>query len=130
MAKYMLLLKGDTTRMGDRDLSPEEIQAIIRKYIAWSTELEERGHWLASDKLRTEPARALTAAADGVRVMDGPFSEAKEVVAGYFMIEARDMDEAEAIARGCPHLGFGGAIEIREVESRPGEHAPDRERPA
>ena len=53
------------------------------------------------------------------RVTDGPYSETKEVVGGYFTIEARDYEAALAECRDCPHLEYGGTIEVREVEPVP-----------
>lgn len=49
-----------------------------------------------------------------VQVIDGPYTESKEIVSGYFLIEARDRREAVALARRCPHLAIG-SIEVREV---------------
>lgn len=48
------------------------------------------------------------------RVLDGPFAEAKEVIAGYFVIEAPDIDSAVAIAARCPNAEFG-SVEVREI---------------
>ena len=48
-----------------------------------------------------------------VSVVDGPYSEAKEILGGYFAIEAADYDEAVAISRDCPHLKYGERIELR-----------------
>lgn len=126
MATFMLLLKGDTTRATDEPLSPAQVQAIIEKYVEWSTRIEADGHYVASDKLRAEPIRTLEHVDGSVRVMDGPYSEAKEVVAGYFVIEADDLEQAEVIARGCPHLSFGGVIQIREIEPRVREEMEQR----
>jgi hypothetical protein len=49
-----------------------------------------------------------------LRVLDGPFAETKEVVSGYFVIEAKDRREAVALAKKCPHLAIG-AIEVRQI---------------
>jgi hypothetical protein len=52
---------------------------------------------------------------DGTRrVLDGPFAESKEVIAGYFIIEAPDLDTAVKIASGCPNAEFG-SVEVREI---------------
>ena len=52
---------------------------------------------------------------EGVRrVLDGPFAESKEVIAGYFLIEAADIDTAVAIAEQCPNAEFG-SVEVREI---------------
>ncbi len=48
------------------------------------------------------------------RVLDGPFAESKEVIAGYFLIEAPDVAAAVAIARRCPNAEFG-SVEVREI---------------
>jgi hypothetical protein len=48
------------------------------------------------------------------RVLDGPFAEAKEVIAGYFVIEAPDLESAVAIAARCPNAEFG-SVEVREI---------------
>jgi hypothetical protein len=48
------------------------------------------------------------------RVLDGPFAESKEVIAGYFVIEAPDLDEAVRIAARCPNAAFG-SVEVREI---------------
>jgi hypothetical protein len=50
-------------------------------------------------------------------VIDGPFTEATEVIGGYFVISAADYAEAIEISRDCPHLRYGGRIELREIES-------------
>ncbi len=52
----------------------------------------------------------------GHRATDGPFAEAKEVIGGIFTIDADSYDEAVEISKDCPHLKYGGWIEVREVE--------------
>ena len=52
---------------------------------------------------------------DGSLVVDGPFAESKEAIGGYFLITVVDLDEAVAIARRCPGLKYGAAVEIRPV---------------
>jgi hypothetical protein len=47
-------------------------------------------------------------------VTDGPYTETKEVIGGYFVIEAADLDEAVRIAEGCPAAAYGG-VEVRQV---------------
>jgi hypothetical protein len=59
----------------------------------------------------------MRAGAGQVRVTDGPFSEAKEVLGGYFLITAASYDEAVRRAGDCPHLEYGGTIEVRQVDA-------------
>lgn len=115
MSKFMLLLHDDPQDAASA--SPEEIQAVISEYVAWRETIEARGQLVGSEKLADEGGRDLSLVDGRVRVVDGPFSEAKEVVGGFFMIEAADYGEAVALASDCPHLKYGRRIELRQVEA-------------
>ncbi len=114
MAEFMLLLHENP--QGFAQLSPQEIQNVIGEYGAWRERIAGEGRLAGGNKLRDEGGRWLTGDNGDVRVVDGPFSEAKEVIGGYFMIKAADYDEAVEISRGCPHLRYGGRIELREID--------------
>ncbi len=114
MAKYLLLLHEAPDTFSD--ISPEQIQSIIAEYVAWREGLVARKIFIASEKLKDEGGKHLSGNGKDVRVVDGPFSEAKEVLGGFFMIEAADYDSAVNISRDCPHLKYGGRIELREVD--------------
>lgn len=108
MSDFVLLLRG-----GDfQKYSPEEMQAIVEKYIKWGDQLREQGRYKGGNELK-ETGRILSRRDD--RVLDGPFAETKESVGGFFVIEASDYEEAVRIAKDCPHLLFGGEVELREV---------------
>lgn len=113
MAQFLVLPR-DT---GDafRDLSPSEIQEIIQRYVAWGEKLKASGHYLAGAKLRDGEGRVLKGNGSAAVVTDGPYSETKEVIGGYWLIEAKDYDEATALAKRCPHLEFG-TLEVRATE--------------
>ena len=108
MAQYMLLLRGGEFKQ----YSPEEMQKIVENYIAWGDRLRAEGRHRGGEQLK-EGGRILSA--KGAKVVDGPFTETKEVVGGYFTIAAESFEQAAAISRGCPHLTYGGTIEIREI---------------
>ena len=114
MPKFMLLMR--FTPADEVDLAPEEMQRIIERYRAWSQELIAQGHLLGGDKLCNEGGRHLRVHNDKIMATDGPYSEAKEVVGGFFMIEADDYGAAEAIAQTCPHLRGRQWIEVRQVD--------------
>lgn len=114
MAEYMLFLYDSPTDFSH--LSPEEMQAIIAKYQAWGDDLEARGKLLGSDKLADGEGRVLRSSGGSVRVTDGPFSETKEILGGYFKIQADSYEEAVAIAETCPHLEFDGMVEVRRTD--------------
>jgi hypothetical protein len=114
MPKYMLILHDDMAALSK--ISPDEMQRVITKYMQWSEKMGAAGHLRGGDKLREEGGKHLTAKGGKFVVRDGPFAEAKEVVGGYFLIEAKDYAEATALCTDCPHLGLGGRIELREIE--------------
>lgn len=114
MAQFLLMLYEDPKEFAD--LSPDQMQAVIEEYTAWRRRLEERGRYVASQKLADEGGRRVSLVEGEVRVVDGPYAEAKEVIGGFFLIEAADYDEAIAVSRDCPHLEYGERIDIRQVD--------------
>ncbi len=114
MAHYMMLLHHATDNQPE--LSPEEIQAVIAQYREWSERMGAAGKLVGGDKLAADAGRVLRKNDDKVAVVDGPYSETKEIVGGYFIIDATDYDDAVELAGSCPHLGFGGTIELRAVD--------------
>jgi len=117
MANYMFLLYDNPEAWAD--ISPEEMQRAIEKYNGWAAGLSSQGKLVGSEKLKDGEGRVLERKGEKTRVLDGPYSETKEIVGGYFTISAADYDEAVAIAEGCPHLEYGGMVEIRAVDVIP-----------
>lgn len=117
MAKFMLLLYETPNEF--RGMSPEEIQRVIEKYSAWSGKLAAAGKLLGGEKLKEEGGRHLSQQKGKLAVVDGPYSETKEVIGGYFIVEAKDYHEAVQLVSDCPHLAHG-RIEIREVDPMAG----------
>ena len=113
MAKFMILLYDDPAKW--RDVSPEEMQQAIAKYMAWKQRLQNKGILLGSDKLQDNQGRVLRKSGNQIRVSDGPYAESKEVFGGYFAIDVNDYNAAVAECNDCPHLDYGGTIEVREV---------------
>jgi hypothetical protein len=70
----------------------------------------------AGDKLTDEPGKVVRRRDGQVRVTDGPYSETKEVLDGYYIIEAASYDQAIERSWDCPHLEYGGTIEVRQVD--------------
>lgn len=109
----MLLLHESSTL--NPSISPGEMEAIIKRYKAWSAGLAARGRLRGGNKLQDGTGRVMRGSGGRLTVIDGPFAESKELVAGYFQIEAADYAEAVKLASDCPHLDFG-SIEVREIE--------------
>jgi len=96
-------------------IGPDEIQAIIQRYIDWRARVEAAGHAVMGHKLRDGEGRVLTAKNGRLSVTDGPYAEAREVVGGLFVVDAAGYDEIQALCADHPHLEFG-SIEIREIQ--------------
>jgi hypothetical protein len=115
MPKYMLLLHDDPSAFSA--LSPAEIQKVIERYVAWGTRLRQAGIITDSAKLTDEPGRVMRGRGGDMRVTDGPYSESKEMLGGYFTVVADTYEHAAERAADCPHLDYGGTIEIRQVDA-------------
>jgi hypothetical protein len=113
MPQYMLLLHENPAAFAD--VTPNQMQAIIDKYKAWATKLAQAGRLAGSNKLHDTTGRSMKTVNGKIVVTDGPYTEASEVIGGYFMISAESYDEAVKLSEGCPHIEYG-VVEIREIE--------------
>jgi hypothetical protein len=111
MAKFLFLLRDDPTPF--LAFSPAEMAAAIGEYKAWAQGLADK--LLSSDKLADEPGRIVTSDGKALQVKDGPYAETKELIGGYFIVQAQDYDEAVAIAKTCPQVKHAGSIEVRQI---------------
>jgi len=97
-------------------LSPEQISAVTREYTDWGDRLRGEGRLKGGEKLTFDAGRVMRSAGGRIAVIDGPFAESKELLGGFFVIAARDYDEACDIAESCPHFKYGGGIEVRQID--------------
>jgi hypothetical protein len=104
---HLLLFRGTNWH---RDLAPEEIQRIMGDWTAWFEGLHQKGMIIAASPLERE-GHIVT----GDAHTDGPFTESKESIGGFFMLKTESMDEALVIARMCPALPYGLKVEVRPV---------------
>ena len=91
------------------------MQAIVAKYMAWRQKMGDAGRIAGGHKLQDGTGRVIR----GGVVTDGPYTEAKEVIGGIFVINASSYEDAVEVARTCPHCEFG-TVEVRETEVVPG----------
>ncbi len=91
--------------------TPEEIQVEIKKWQDWIGGIAAQGKLKSTDALGY---MGKTLHSDG-NVTDGPYAELKEVVGGYLICSSETIDEALALANGCPILEVGGKVEVRDV---------------
>ena len=108
MSQFVLMLRD--SGMFPENISPEEIQQIIERYSQWKERVRGTGQ-----KLFDGEGRVVVRKDGGVAITDGPYVESKEVIGGYFIVEADDYDAMLKLVEDCPHLDFG-SIEIRRIE--------------
>jgi hypothetical protein len=113
MAKFLLLPYEHPGAF--TDLSPADMQRIVERYVAWTDRLRAAGQLERSAKLRDGEGRVLQGAGRKLKVTDGPYAETKEVVGGFWVIEAADYDAAVRLCADHPHLEFG-TLSIRALE--------------
>jgi hypothetical protein len=108
MSEFLYLYRG-----GERPNSPDAAQKVMQKWVEWMKDLGARGH-LKDGGHPLEPGAGKVVRA-GKGVTDGPFAEAKDVVGGYTLVEAKDLAQAAELAQGCPILERGGIVEVRAI---------------
>ena len=109
MPQYMLLLYDDQSQW--TKLSPEEMQKAIERYMAWM----KKPYNVGGIRLAEDNGRVMPSESGKTRVTDGPYGETKEVLGGYYLIEAANYDEAIERSMDHPHLEYGSRIEVRQT---------------
>ena len=102
---YLILVRG-----GDPAArTAEEQKAVVQEYVAWARALREGGHLVSADELAAK-SRVLTA-------KNPAGAERKASAGGYFLVTAKDMDEALALSKACPALKHGGSVEVTPIQT-------------
>ena len=109
MSEFLFLYRGDESGRS----SPEVAQQTMQKWMNWFKELGASGHI-------KDPGHPLERTGKVVKghqksVHDGPYAEAKDVVGGYTLIQAKDLSQATELSLGCPIFEFGGSVEVRPI---------------
>ena len=114
MPQYMLLIFRDPSN-GPAPDTPEG-EAHLKEWFAYDAGLRSSGAFVSGDALQAPSTATTVAQRNGERVVtDGPFADTKEWLAGYYVVEAADLDAALDHAAGMPHIGFG-SVEVRPVQ--------------
>jgi hypothetical protein len=98
-----------------KKMSSADVQNAMNKYMDWGQEAREQGFVMVGQKLADDAGRVVRG--PGQVVTDGPFSETKEVVGGYYIIVAADYDEVVSRLVNHPHFEYAGSMEIRKIEA-------------
>jgi hypothetical protein len=117
MSEFVFLFRAGEAQQREAMGTPEHAQQSLQAWRAWIQELEAKGHL-------KDPGQPLERTGKVVRgkqkvVTDGPYAEAKDLVLGFNVIAARDLDQAVMLASGCPMVEGGGIVEIRPVMNLP-----------
>jgi hypothetical protein len=119
---YLLLIYGDEQALDDA-----EREECYRESTALAHQLAAAGQYLAASPLHPTSTATSVRVREGKRlVTDGPFAETREQLGGYFLIDARDLDEAIAVAARIP-MARRGTVEVRPVIEIPGLPTRPRE---
>lgn len=114
MSEYIFLFRSNAKDHEAHMGTPERAKESMAGWLVWVRELEAKGHL-------KDPGQPLAAQGAVVKrgaklVTDGPYVEAKDLVLGYMLIEARDLAQATELAKGCPMLAGDASVEIRPIE--------------
>ena len=115
--KYLLLIyESENSRAGR---SEAERSKVFQEYIDYTSRIRESGNYIAGQALQpTSTATTLRTKNGKVVTTDGPFAETREQLGGFYMVEAKDLDQAVTLATGIPGVRTG-AIEVRPILPTP-----------
>jgi hypothetical protein len=113
MSEFMFLYR--STQEGHREAmgSPERAQQSMKKWRAWFKEMSDKGQLKSTGQPLERVGKVVAGKSKGVT--DGPYAETKDVIGGYSIVVAKDVEEATKLASGCPVLDYGGSVEVRPV---------------
>ena len=113
MSEFVYLFRIGEAAQREAMGTPERAQQSMQRWFAWMRELEAKGRL----KDRGQPLERTGKVVRGKQktVTDGPYAEAKDLVAGFIVVEANDLAEAVELSTGCPMFDGGGSVEIRPV---------------
>ena len=109
MAEYLILINEDESAYASA--SPDVLQEVMEAHNRFGKQVEETGGSIVTGRA-LQPTSTATSVRGDV-VTDGPFAETKEALGGFYLVEARDLDQALEIAKLCP-ARFGG-VEVRPI---------------
>lgn len=112
MEKFMLIFHGGSDVAPEMQ-APEAMQAHMQKWFAWVEKLQKQGRYVSGEAL--EPSGKFVSGKNKV-VTDGPFAESKELVGGYFIVQAKDISEAVKLCDDYPDFIFNGKVQVRPVQ--------------
>jgi hypothetical protein len=114
MAMHYLLMIYENEKVWT-DMPEAQRNSMFGEYMTYTQDIKASGHYRAGDALQPVATATTVRVRDGkTQVTDGPFAETREQLGGYYLIEAKDLDEATKIAARIPSARWG-SIEIRPI---------------
>ena len=111
--KYLCLIYDDQSRWAT--MSKEEAEAIMGEYFSFTDAIRKSGHYVAGESLQpTQTATTVRVRNGKISTTDGPFAETKEQLGGFYMIDAKDLNDAIQVASRIPGARLG-SIEVRPI---------------
>jgi hypothetical protein len=116
--QYLLLIYSDEKAWNR--MSESEGAAVHQQFMDYTQSIIKSGHLRGGDALQPTKTATTVRVKDGKTLTtDGPFAETKEQLGGYYLVEAKDKEEAIALAARIPSTKFGGSIEVRPIQPMP-----------
>ena len=116
--KYMLLIYTSESQWASQ--TPDQVQAVMGEYRQFTQSIQAGGHLVGGDRLDSASTATTVRVRDSKTLTtDGPYAETKEQLAGYYIVDAKDIDEAIGIAARIPGARYG-AVEVRPIPPMPG----------
>jgi hypothetical protein len=112
--QYLLLIYSSETIWAE--MSKDEIGKMYGEYFAFTKAITDSGHYIGGNPLQPTSTATTVRVRDGKRsTTDGPFAETKEQLGGYYLVEAKDLDEATELGSRIPGAKVG-SIEVRPIQ--------------
>ena len=108
----MFIFRGGETHIHTAQDS-QAAKDYIQTWMSWMQGLAEKGILAGGDPLQTTGKHV---SGSNKVVSDGPYAEGKEMVGGFLMVHAKDIDDAVEISKGCPIFNEGGSLEVRQIQ--------------
>ncbi len=113
MSQFMMIFRHEPNP--NYSPSPEEMEAGLKQWQDWMGGIAAQDKFVSTNQLGFQ---GKTLQADNV-VTDGPYAEVKEIVGGYIIVKADNIDQAIELAKGCPIFHYGGHVEVRDIMEIP-----------
>ncbi len=111
--RFMLLIYNSEAEAGQR--APGETGTLLQEFRAFTESIQRSGQFVGGERLKPAATAATVQVRDGkVLAVDGPFAETKEQLGGFYIVEAKDIDEARGIAARIPSARYG-SVEVRPI---------------